>query len=105
MLKVEDARTVEELVKTFEEDERASFLLYESGSLKKPLRSCDFTDKATIISELKDSLLYGSWPPILQIKQGLRNLGVLDIVVNNPDIMKPFFCCEPPDLSPGIYTQ
>ena len=92
-------------MKTFEEDERASFLLYESGSFKKPLRSCDFTDKPTIISELKDSLLYGSWPAILQIKQGLRNLGVLEMVVNNADTMKPFFCYEPPDLSAGIYTE
>lgn len=95
---VEKAETTQELIR---EDDRATHLLYESGSFKKPLQATDISDKPDIIKELKDGVLYTSWSAILQIKQGLSNLGVLGIMKSNADLMKQFFCFEPPILSSG----
>ena len=57
-----------------------------------------------VIRELKDGVLYSCWAVILQLQQGLRNLNVLDIIKDNSDIMKSFFCYKPPDLSSSMLT-
>ena len=93
------AKTTEELVKVFRENEHATFLLYETGSFKKPIFQSDLSDKPVIIRELRDGVLYSSWAAILQLQQGLRNLDVLSIIKTNPDLMKDFFCFKPPNLT------
>ena len=85
----------------FNENDHAAFLLYESGMFKKSLQSLELGDKTTIVQELKDSILYNAWPAIMHLKQGLQNLNVLSIIRNNADLMRSFFCHEPPILSPG----
>ena len=100
---VEQTKNREELIDVFKEDDHAAFLLYESGSFKKSVQSLDFGDKDTIIQELKEGILYSCWPAVMQLKQGLCNLDVLTIIKNNKDMMKQFFCYQPPVLSPGKF--
>ena len=67
LLQVQAAQTTEELVKVFREDEYATFLLYETGSFKKPLIQSDLSDKPAIVRELGDGVIYSSWAAILQL--------------------------------------
>ena len=81
-------------------------MLYESGTFRKPIVNIDIhQDKAIILKELKNAygLLHSSWPAIMHLKQGLGNLGVLQIIKDNKDLLKSFFCYEPPILSPGKF--
>ena len=61
-------KTSEELIQVFRDDDHATFLLYESGSFKKPILQSDIEDKPTIIRELRDGVLYSSWAAILQLQ-------------------------------------
>ena len=88
-------------MRVFKEDDYSTFLLYQSGSFKKAVDQFDVTDKELMIQEIKDGILLSSWPAILQLKDGLRHLGVLDIILNNEELLKDFFCFRPPILSPG----
>ena len=96
------ANSKEDLVQVFRDDEHATFLLYETGAFKKPVLQSDMADKADIIRELQDGVLYTSWAAILQLQQGLRNLDVLSVIKTNPDIMKDFFCFKPPNLTSSM---
>ena len=51
-----------------------------------------------------DGVLYSCWAAILQLQQGLCDLNVLDIIKDNLDLMKSFFCYNPPDLSSIMLT-
>ena len=53
------------------------------------------TDKELMIQEIKDGILLTSWHAILQVKDGLRHLGVLDIILNNEEPLEDFFCFRP----------
>ena len=92
------ANSKEDLVEVFRDNEHAIFLLYETGAFKKPVLESDLADKADIIRELQDGVLYTSWAAILQLQQGLCNLDVLSMIKTNPD-MKHFFCFKPPNLT------
>ena len=54
-----------------------------------------------MITELKDSIVLSAWPAVVQLREGLKNLGVLDILKDNQDLLQQFFCFQPPVLSPG----
>ena len=86
---MEEAQNREYLINVFRENDHA--LLYESGMFKKSLQQLELGDKLSIIQELKESLLYNAWPAILQLKQGLQNLGILTIIKSNPQLVKGFF--------------
>lgn len=98
------AKTTEELVDVFREDEYATCLLYETGSFKKLTLQSDLSDKSAIIRELRDGVLYSSWAAILQLQLGLRNPDVLSTIKANPDLMKEFFCHKPPNLTSSMYN-
>ena len=100
-IQVQAANTAEEIIQIFTHDEHATFLLYESGSFKKPIQQTLLSDKPLIVRELKDGALYGCWGAILQLQKGLQNLDVLTMVKNCPDVMKDFFCFNPPKLNAG----
>jgi hypothetical protein len=99
---VEATNNKDQLIQIFEEDDHAAFLLYESGSFKKAID--DMEDKEMIITELRDGVLYSSWAAILQLQQGLHNLNALQMIKENPDIMKSFFCYKAPNLSSSTST-
>ena len=65
---------------------------------KKPLNVIDIGDKPSIITELRDGILYASWAAICHLKEGLDNLGVLKIIKK---LMQQFFCYDPPVICPG----
>ena len=60
-------------------------------------------DKDLILRELRDGILFTSWAVISQLKQGLKNLGVLDIIRQNKELLQQFFCYEPPILCSGMW--
>ena len=76
-MQVKATTTTEELVRAFKEDDYSTFLLYQSGSFKKVVDQFDMMDKEMLIQEIRDGVLLNSWPAILQLKDGLRHLGVL----------------------------
>ena len=92
-------KTTEELIKVFREDEHATFLLYETGSFKKPIIQSDLSNKPDIVRKPQDVVLNSSWAAILQLQQGLRNLDVLSMIKTNPDLIKDFFCFKSPNLT------
>ena len=92
-------------MRIFKQDEYSTFLLYQSGSLRKAVDQFHITDKDVMVQEIRDSILITSWPAILQLKDGLRHLGVLEIIRNNVELLKDFFCFSPPILSPGKHVM
>ena len=86
------ADSTEALVNIFRDDEHATFLLYESGTFRKPVTQTLLSDKTEIISELKDGTLYSCWGAIQQLRKGLQNLNVLMIIKTYPEIIRDFFC-------------
>ena len=45
-----------------------------------------------------------SWAAILQLQPGLKNLNVLEVLQNCPD-MNNFFCYKPPNLTTGKFAN
>ena len=101
---VEEASSKQELIRVFENDSSALNLLYDCSKFKKPLNLINFGDKPSIITELRDGILYSSWAAICQLKEGLSNLGLLRIIKENKTLMQQFFCYEPPVVCSGICT-
>lgn len=59
-------------------------------------------DKDLILNELRDGVLFSSWAVISQLKEGLENLGVLEIIRENKELLQQLFCYTPPVLCSGI---
>ena len=98
------ATTSQELVRVFQNDPGALNLLYESGTFRKPVDAANIGDKDSILKELRDGILFSSWVVISQIQEGLKNLGVLEIIRENRELLQQFFCYEAPALCSGILS-
>lgn len=105
-LKVEEAKSTQQLLEVVKDENNAMIMnvLYETGGYRKPLELTTIEDKPMLVKELRDGVLFSCWAAVSQLKEGLKNLGVLDLIQKNQDLLKQFFCYEPPVLSAGIIS-
>ena len=100
---IDDAQDADDLRAVFAIDESAELLL--STGFRKPICRLAIEDKECLRSVLLDyHCLLKVKAKMDQFAEGLKSLGVLEMVKCHPDLFAPLFIDDgSPPLTPGMY--